>query len=150
VDQEKEGIFIRRGFVIPPSEFVFQYTCSSGPGGQNVNKTHTKVRLKWWPEQSASARRALSPAEWERFARRMESALAEDGSLQWVSDRFRTRESNQRECCLKLAVQVRAWLKKPKKRIPTRPTKASKRKRLENKKARSRIKKDRRDPGLED
>lgn len=147
---DKDGIFIRQGFVLPPSELVFQYTCSSGPGGQNVNKTHTKVRLKWWPDQSAAVRQALSPAEWRRFERKMRSALAEDGSLQWVCDRFRTREANQRECCRKLADQLREWLKKPKKRIPTKPSKASRQKRLDHKKARSRIKKDRRDPGLHD
>jgi len=143
---EKENLWIRPGFVIPASELHFAFTRSSGPGGQNVNKTATKVRLKWWPAQSCAARAALSTSAMERLLERAGPHLAEDGSLQVVADSFRTREANKRASCQRLAGKIRSWLRVPKKRVPTRPTKNSKVRRLDNKKKTSRLKALRRKP----
>lgn len=141
---EANGVTVRPGFVIPASELHFSFVRASGPGGQKVNKTATKVRLKWWPKESAALREAMAPREYERILRRVGKELAEDGSLQVVSDRLRTREANREACLRKLAERVRAWSRKRKKRIPTSPTRASRERRLEEKKRRARIKRDRR------
>jgi ribosome-associated protein len=146
---DPEEIVIRPGFAIPFAELQFSFTTSSGPGGQKVNKTATKVRLKWWPLKSETVRKRLSPEDQARLLKRAQKSVAEDGSVQVVSDRYRTRASNRIECCRKLAHRIRAWLRKPKKRIPTRPTRSSKEKRLKEKKKTSRIKKLRKGP-LED
>lgn len=146
---EKESLWIKPGFVIPPSELHFAFTRSSGPGGQNVNKTATKVRLKWWPAQSNAAHEALSTIALERLLERARPHLAEEGSLQVVSDSFRTREANRRACCRKLAGSIRSWLRTRKKRVPTSPTKKSKVHRLETKRRTSRQKALRRKPDQE-
>lgn len=144
-----EGIPVRTGFVIPESELGFSFVRSSGPGGQNVNKTATKVRVAWHPSSSAAVKEALTPVDRERLLKRAGPSLNEDGSIQVVCDRFRTREANRRECCRKLAEIVRTWLKKPKKRIPSRPTRSSREKRLQQKARTSQIKKSRRKPEAE-
>jgi len=146
---DRDGVLIKPGFVIPAPELQFSFVRSSGPGGQNVNKTATKVRLEWQPAFSAAAEMALSPAEQERLLERAGQSLTEDGSIQVVCDRFRTREANRRECRRKLAVLVRSWLKRPRKRIPTSPTRASREKRLQQKARTARIKKNRRKTGEE-
>jgi ribosome-associated protein len=144
---EIEGVPVRTGFVIPLAELHFSFIRASGPGGQKVNKTATKVRLKWWPEESPAIRNALSPAEQERLLRRAKKHEADDGAIQFVSEQFRSREANREACCKKLAERIRGWLRKPKKRIPTSPSRASKERRLKEKKQRSRTKKDRQQPG---
>ena len=146
---EKESLWIKPGFVIPASELHFAFARSSGPGGQNVNKTATKVRLKWWPAQSSAARAALSAVAVERLLERAEPHLTEDGSLQVVSDSFRTREANKRASCQKLAGKIRSWLRIRKKRVPTSPTKNSKVSRLDNKRRTSRLKAQRKKPDQE-
>lgn len=142
--EKEDGIIVRPGFVIPESELQFTAVASSGPGGQKVNKTATKIRLKWRPRESTAVREALSAADQERLLHKARKHLAEDGSFQVVSDRFRTQESNRDECRRKLALAVTGWLKKPKKRIPTRPSRASKEKRIEEKRRTSRLKQSRR------
>ena len=143
---EREGVQVRAGFLIPEPELHFSYVRSSGPGGQKVNKTATKTRLKWWPVESGAAHRSLSGLERARFLRKCASARAEDGSIQIVSDRFRTQETNRADCRRRLAEQIRAWLRRPKKRIPTKPTRASKERRIQEKQRISRLKKTRRKP----
>lgn len=146
MEKEKEGIFIRHGLTVPFSEVAFSYIRSPGPGGQKVNKTATKVRLKWWPLDSQALKDSLGDADRERLIRRACSETYEDGSVQVTAHQFRTREANREACCRKLADRIRSWLKKPKKRIPTKPTRTSKEKRLQEKKKRSQIKRDRKLP----
>lgn len=143
---DKEDIHVRPGFVIPQSELVFSYSASSGPGGQKVNKTATKTRLKWWLMNSAAVNRQLSDADRERLLKRAAKVQAEDGSIQVASDRFRNQAANRKECCRRLAEKLRAWLRKPKKRVKTKPTRASKERRLSEKKRMAQIKKNRRRP----
>ncbi len=146
MDEGKEGLTIRPGFVIPEGELHFSYARSSGPGGQHVNKTSTKVRLKWRPSTSAAVQGGLAPAERARLLSRARKHQAEDGAVQVVSDATRSRETNREACRKRLKERIRTWLRKPKKRIPTRPTRASKERRLQEKKRKSHLKKDRRDP----
>lgn len=143
---DPQGLVIRTGFTIPYDELLFSFAASSGPGGQKVNKTETKVHLKWCPAKSAALEKSLSPSERERLLKRAESHLNDDGAVQIISSRFRTREANRSDCLEKLATKIRAWLKKPKKRIPTKPTRAAKERRLKEKKRISSIKKNRQRP----
>lgn len=147
VKEEGKGILIRPGFLIPESELELSFAASSGPGGQKVNKAATKVRLKWRPLESAAVKASLPANDQERLLGAAKKHLAEDGSIQAVSDRFRTRESNLKECRRKLALRIRAFLKKPKKRIATRPTRAARERRLKEKKRTAEIKKSRRKAG---
>lgn len=145
--EEGKDIFIRPGFIIPESELKLSFAASSGPGGQKVNKTATKVRLKWRPFESAAVKVSLPADDQERLLGAAKQHLAEDGSIQVASDRFRTRESNVKECRRKLALRIRAFLKKPRKRISTRPTPASMERRIKEKKRTAKIKKSRQKPG---
>jgi ribosome-associated protein len=129
-----DGVTVRPGFIIPPSELEFAYSASSGPGGQNVNKTATKARLTWIPARSPSAEMFLSVDERKRLIEKS------GGTIRVMSDRFRTREANRKECCRKLADRIVRALRKPKKRVPTKPTRASKKRRLDSKKRVSRLK----------
>jgi ribosome-associated protein len=140
---------IRPGLAIPGSELLYTYARAGGPGGQNVNKTATKARLKWRPGESTALREALSPEAFQRLMRKAAPLLGEDGAVQVVSERFRTREANRNACRRKLAELIRSWLAKPKKRIPTAPTRVSREKRLKEKKRKAQIKQKRRRPDPE-
>ncbi len=124
---------------IPISELHFFYSKSSGPGGQKVNKTNTKVSLIWDVNKSTS----LSKAVKERFIHKFTSRIQLDGTLQITSQRFRSQARNTTDCTEKLHKMVNSVLRPPKKRRPTRPTKSSVEKRLQQKKAHSDKKKSR-------
>jgi len=150
LDREENGIRVKKGLVIPMDEISFTFCASSGPGGQKVNKTATKARLKWNPLASPAMKGFLSSNELERFLKRVKPLLAEDGSFQVVSDSSRSRETNRQDCMKKLGKRIAGWLRKPKKRVSTKPTRASVERRLKQKKRDSRIKKERRRPAEED
>ena len=128
---------------IPMSEFDYEYMRSSGPGGQNVNKTSTKVRLRWKVVESPS----LDAGLLERIQANYRSRITGDGEFLVTSQRTRDRESNRADCLEKLAEMIRQVASPPKKRRPTRPTRGSKERRLKNKKQRSQRKELRRRPG---
>jgi len=128
---------------IPLSEFDFEYMRSSGPGGQNVNKTSTKVRLRWSVVDSPSINEGLL----QRIQENYRSRITGDGEFLVTSQRTRDRETNRTDCLEKLAEMIRQVATPPRKRRPTRPTRGSKERRLQNKKKRSRQKEMRRPPG---
>ncbi len=128
---------------IPLSEFDFEYMRSSGPGGQKVNKTSTKVRLRWKVVESPS----LDGGLLERIQANYRSRITGDGEFLVTSQRTRDRESNRTDCLEKLAEMIRQVASPPKKRRPTRPTRGSKERRLKTKKQRSQRKELRRRPG---
>jgi len=143
---EFDGIQVRPGLIIPENELVFTTIRASGPGGQNINKRSTKVRLKWWPASSTAAREGLLPAQWLRLLTRSSAARADDGAVQVTSQAHRTQEANKDECRRKLASLIRSWIATPKKRVRTKPTRASRDRRIKEKKRRGDIKKQRREP----
>ena len=128
---------------IPLTEFDFEYMRSSGPGGQKVNKTSTKVRLRWSVVDSPSIDEALRQRVGETFRTR----ITADGEFLGTSQRTRDREANRSDCLEKLAEMIRQVSTPPRKRRPTRPTRASKERRLKQKKQRSRRKQMRARPG---
>jgi ribosome-associated protein len=125
---------------IPPSEFQWTYVRSSGPGGQNVNKVNSKAVLRWSVAHSPSL-----PADVrERFLTRYRSRITAEGEFIIASQRYRDQGRNAADVLAKLTALVAAVAVPAKKRRPTKPTRASARRRVETKQARSRTKKMRR------
>jgi ribosome-associated protein len=128
-----------RHFPIPEAELEFRHVRASGPGGQNVNKVSTAVELRFDIGASASIP--------EEVKARLRGLGGRRVSLQDVlvidAGRFRTQEANRRDALGRLAELVHAAAQKPKKRIATRPTRASKERRIAGKRTRSTLKRGR-------
>lgn len=123
---------------IQPEEVTFEYFRSSGPGGQNVNKVATAVRLRF---DLAAA--SLPDDVRARLSRLAGTRLTADGELIIEAQRFRTQERNQQDALERLnALIARAW-QPPRPRKPTKPGKAAVEKRLQTKKRRGEVKRQR-------
>ena len=124
---------------INPRELRFEFFRSSGPGGQNVNKVSTAVRLRLDVAQSPSLPQEVK----ERLIRLAGSRLTEHGVLLIEASRFRTQERNRQDALDRLASLIdQAW-KKPVHRRATKPTRASREHRLKTKKLRATAKRQR-------
>ncbi len=140
------GLLLVTGFLaIPLEEFRFEFARSGGPGGQNVNKVNSKAVLRWSPGQSPS----LPPAVRERLLKSVASKLTKDGELLVSSQLTRDQSRNIEDCLGKLREIVLAAAKPPRPRRASRPTLASKVRRVEAKLRRSTTKKLRRKPDAE-
>jgi ribosome-associated protein len=121
---------------IDESEISETFIRASGPGGQNVNKLSTAVQLRFDVRHSPSLPDEVR-ARLERLAGRR---LTNDGVLVITAQRYRTQERNREDALARLVELVQAATVRPVKRRPTRPTFASKVRRLEGKKRRGDIK----------
>ena len=130
---------------IPRSELDVRVSRSSGAGGQHVNKTSSRVEIFWNIRES----RALSDDQRARLLGKLSSRLTNDGSVRVVASDMRSQARNRELAEERLAETVRRALIVPKKRRPTKPTRASKEARLESKKQRSHKKKLRRDTSFD-
>ena len=128
---------------IPASELRVSFVRSGGPGGQNVNKVASKVQLRWTPAASA----AFSDADRAWLLKKLASKLTSDGDLIVVSNLTRDQGRNRVDADAKLAAIVVAALVRPKKRRATKPSRAARERRVDEKKARGRTKKLRRETG---
>ena len=123
---------------IDEKEFEEQFVRSSGPGGQNVNKVASAVQLRFDARRS----RALPDAVAIRLMELAGKKLTKDGVIVLTADRFRTQEMNRSDAQDRLVELIRqAAAPPPPKRRATKPTKASKERRLTEKKGRGGIKK---------
>ena len=129
---------------IPLGELVFTFARSSGPGGQNVNKVNSKATLHW-PISSAS----LPDDVRARFVAAFGGQINKQGELVLQSQRFRDQERNIEDCVEKLRGMLQRVATPPKRRKKTRPSRASKQRRLNDKKARSEVKSRRSGPAHE-
>jgi ribosome-associated protein len=121
---------------IEEREIEENFIRSSGPGGQNVNKLATAVQLRFDVRHSPSLPNDVSV----RLQRLAGSRLTNDGVLIITAQRFRTQERNRVDALERLVELIRQASVAPKKRRPTKPSKAAKRERLDAKKRRSSIK----------
>ncbi len=118
---------------VPLREFSFEFARSGGPGGQNVNKVASKATLRWAVERSPS----LPEEVRRRFVAKHHRRINSDGELVLSSQRFRDQGRNVADCLEKLRAMLAEAAKRPKTRRRTRPTKASKQRRLDEKRRRS-------------
>ena len=121
---------------IPDAELVERFSRASGPGGQGVNTTDSRVELRWDVAGSA----ALDDLQRERLLRRLRTRLV-DGSLVVVASEFRSQRQNRTAARDRLAEIVSAALAPPPPpRRPTRPTRAAREQRLTDKRRRGEVK----------
>src|SRR5438128_1466665 len=125
---------------IPDAELRLSFARSSGPGGQNVNKVSSKAILHFDVLTSPS----LPPDVRERFLSRYKTRVTTAGEIVIHSEEFRDQPRNIQACYDKLREMVLTVLRPPKKRRPTKPTRGSKVRRLNEKKKRSDVKAGRR------
>ena len=139
-------IRITHTIAIDESELHESYIRASGPGGQNVNKVATAVQLRF----DAARSPAISEAVQQRLARLAGNRMTVSGEVVITARRFRTRERNREDALERLIILIRKAAAEPRTRRPSRPTRASKERRLGSKQRRGRIKSTRgrvRDPG---
>jgi ribosome-associated protein len=127
---------------LPLAELEFRASRSGGPGGQHVNTSSTRVEV-WW---DVAASPSLSEAQRARLLSRLASRLDGAGRLRLVSSGSRSQLRNREEVTERLRVLVAKALVVPKVRKRTRPSRAAKAARLEQKRRRAALKRDRRRP----
>jgi ribosome-associated protein len=127
---------------LPLSELEYHASRSGGPGGQHVNTSSTRVEVLW----DVAASPTLSEDQRARILRRLASRLDSSGRLRLVSSGSRSQLRNREEVTERLREMVAEALHVPKRRKPTRPTQASRAARLERKRRRSSLKRERRRP----
>jgi ribosome-associated protein len=128
---------------IPDAELEWSFVRSSGPGGQNVNKVSSKAVLRWHAVTSS----ALPDDIRLRFQQRYGGRLTTDGDLVLSSQRYRDQGRNVEDVKQKLIAMLEGVTAAPKKRRPTKPSKASVARRRESKQAVSKKKQLRRGVG---
>jgi ribosome-associated protein len=132
-------IRISQNIVLDENEIQEEFVRASGPGGQNVNRVATAVQLRFDVVNSAS----LPEDVRRRLLRLGGRRITRDGILIIDARRFRTQERNRKDALERLIGLVKKAAETPKPRHKTKPTSASKRKRLEAKRRRGRIKQQR-------
>ena len=124
---------------IPDDELVERFVRSYGPGGQNVNKVATAVELRFDIANSPS----LPEPVRARLLARRDRRVTDEGVLVLSAQRFRTQDRNREDARERLQAFIATGLHAPKPRIATKPSRAAKKRRLDEKRGRSTIKRDR-------
>ncbi len=122
------------------SEVSFDFVRASGPGGQNVNKVATSAQLRF---DVTNSNALPSPAK-SRLRQLAGRRLTQDGILIIEARSYRTQEQNREAALARFDELLRRALEKPKRRVPTKATAASRERRLESKKRKSDVKRTRR------
>jgi ribosome-associated protein len=135
-----DAVEIVPGVRASESAIRFRYARSSGPGGQNVNKLNTKAEL-WVP---LDALFGLTPRALERLRQMAGKRLTTAGEIHIASDTERTQEANRGAVMERLRALLSQAVREPKTRRKTKPSRASKRRRIEAKRRRGEVKANRR------
>lgn len=139
-DEALDGVRVNESVVIPRDELDTRATRSGGAGGQHVNTSSTRIELVW----NVAASRALSDEQRERVLQKLSSRLDSDRNVRVVASDRRSQRQNRESAERRLAELVRDALVVPKKRRPTKPSRAAKQARLESKRRLSEKKRERR------
>ncbi|MBC6981586.1 alternative ribosome rescue aminoacyl-tRNA hydrolase ArfB [Caulobacter sp. 17J80-11] len=138
-------IEVTPNLALDEDELVFKAARASGPGGQHVNKTSTAIELRFDARNSPSLPEEVK----ERLTRLAGSRMTQDGVLVLFAQGFRSQEMNRQDVIARLVELVRRATEKPKPRKATKPTYASKLRRLEGKAKRSGVKAGRGRPSMD-
>ena len=137
---------ITNSISIDDTEFEERFITSRGSGGQNVNKVATGVQIRF----NVTASKSLPDYIKNRILNRKDSRLTKAGCLIINADRHRTQEMNRRDARERIINLILSATRTPKKRIKTKPTQNSKRKRLDRKSKHGLLKKSRSNKHLQD
>jgi ribosome-associated protein len=122
-------LVVNKRIQVPLREFRFTFARSPGPGGQNVNKVNSKATLHW----SVTTTTSLPETVRERFLEKFRNRINQDGEFFLASTRFRDQGRNVADCLEKLRGMLAEATEVKKVRRKTKPSAASKRRRLEDK-----------------
>ena len=139
-------LVVNRRLRVPLREFHFSFSRSSGKGGQNVNKVNSKATLRW----AVGASRSLPEYVRARFMARYHRRVTKEGELVLSSQRFRDQGRNVADCLEKLREMLASVALPVARRVPTRPGRAAKERRLTAKRKTGRRKSERRRPRADD
>jgi ribosome-associated protein len=139
VSKENE-LVVNESVRIPIAELHYQFVRSSGPGGQHVNRSATQVELTFDLANSPS----LTDEQKARARAALKSYVDKDGIVHLASQTFRSQLQNREDVTARFVELMHRALRVPKKRRATRPTAGSKERRLESKRRRSTLKRERR------
>lgn len=140
---DSDAIWISSRLELPRGELSLRATRSSGPGGQHVNTSSTRIELVW----DVAASPSLNESMRATLLRRLASRLDTSGRLRLVSQAERSQFRNREEVVDRFTRMIAAALVEPKVRRATKPTKGSKERRITAKKRRGTLKRDRRQTG---
>jgi ribosome-associated protein len=112
------------------AEVQYTYSRSSGPGGQKVNKTETRVELFW----DLPGSQLFTAVQKQRLTNKLKNRLNSQGQLHFYSDQFRTRPQNQKACFQQFVEAIETALTRPKPRKKTKPKRSAIEKRIKEKK----------------
>ena len=135
-----DDVRVGRWLTIPALEIEFNFTPSGGPGGQHANRSSTRVELLWNVDES----QVLSPIQRARIRHALRTRIDSSGTLRLASSAQRSQTRNREDVIGRLARLVADALKPRRPRVPTRASKASKERRLQDKKHRGEVKRLRR------
>ncbi|MGH2719547.1 MAG: alternative ribosome rescue aminoacyl-tRNA hydrolase ArfB [Actinomycetota bacterium] len=139
---EAQGLRISRSVVVPLGELELRFSRSGGPGGQNVNTRDTRVEVVFDAARSPS----LGPRQRARVMERLAGRLDSEGRLRVVASEERSQSQNREAALSRLAAVLADALRPdPPPRRPTKPSASARRRRVETKRARGRLKRERRD-----
>lgn len=136
---KEKALRIRDNLAIPISELAFRFSRSGGPGGQHANRSATQVELLFDVASSPS----LSESQRQRLLQTLASRLDSEGVLHLTSSGSRSQHENRREVMGRFVRLLRKGLRRPKRRIPTRPSAQAKKRRVERKRRQGKRKQDR-------
>ena len=141
-----DRLLISAHLAIPHEELAVRATRSSGPGGQHVNTSSTRIEVIWNVAESET----LTDHQRATLLHHLAARLDSWGAVRVVCQAGRSQLQNRKTALARLAKLVAAGLVEPKERKATKPTRASKVRRVESKKKRGRLKRDRQVKGDDD